>query len=93
MDESSFALQDTFYTHYFGAEYGYWRDRLIEEYTRYNTELGHIFNQEILDHEYVSDYCACTTYEDGTKVYVNYDYNDLVLNGVTIPAKDYAVVR
>lgn len=93
MDESSFALQDTFYTHYFGAEYGYWRDRLIEEYNRYNTELGHTFNQEILNHEYVSDYCACTTYKDGTKVYVNYDYNDLVLDGVTIPAKDYAVVR
>lgn len=93
MDESSFALQSTFYTHYFGAEYGYWRDRLIEEYTRYNTELGHIFNQEILNHEYVAALCACTTYEDGTKVYVNYDYNDLVLDGVTIPAKDYAVVR
>ncbi len=93
MDESSFALQDTFYTHYFGAEYGYWRDRLIEEYTRYNTELGHTFNQEILNHEYVSELCACTTYEDGTKVYINYDYNDLVLDGVTIPAKDYAVVR
>jgi len=93
MDESSFSLQDTFYTHYFGAEYGYWRDRLVEEYTRYNTELGHVFNQEILNHEYVAESCTCTTYEDGTKVFVNYDYSDLVLDGVTIPAKDYAVVR
>ena len=93
MDESSFALQNTFYTHYFGSEYEYWRDRLIEEYTRYNTELGHTFNQKIVGHEFVGKKCTCTTYEDGTKVYVNYDYTDCVVDNVTIPSKEYVVVR
>ena len=93
MDESSFALQSTFYTHYFGSEYDYWRDRLIEEYTRYNNELGHTFNQQIVGHEFVGKKCTCTTYEDGTKVYVNYDYTDAVVDGLTVPSKEYVVVR
>ncbi len=93
MDESSFALQSTFYTHYFGSEYEYWKDRIVEEYTRYNNELGHTFNQKIVGHEFVGEKCTCTTYEDGTKVYVNYDYSDAVVGDLTVPSKEYVVVR
>ena len=93
MDESSFALQSTFYTHYFGSEYAYWKDRIVEEYTRYNNELGHTFNQKIVGHEFVGKKCTCTTYEDGTKVYVNYDYSDAVVGDLTVPSKEYVVIR
>ena len=66
---------------------------MIEEYTRYNNELGHTFNQKIVGHEFVGNKCTCTTYEDGTKVYVNYDYTDVVVDNVTVPSKEYVVVR
>ncbi len=94
MRETAFALQKTLYTQYFGADYAAWHDRMIEIYTRYNTELGHTYNQRMVDHELITSTLACTTYEDGTKVYVNYSYEDCVTNdGKSVPARDYKVVR
>lgn len=93
MKESSFALQKTLYSEYFGASYDAWKDEIVEIYTRYNNELGHTYNQKMVNHEYVGSNVACTTYEDGTKVYVNYTYEDYAINGIKVPARDYLVVR
>ena len=93
MDETSFTLQNTLYTEYYGAEYASWKDQMIEIYTRYNNELGHVFNQRMTGHEYVAENVAMTTYEDGTRVYVNYSYDDVTVDGTTVTARDYAVVR
>ncbi len=94
MNESAFALQKTLYTEYFGADFSLWHDKMLEIYTRYNQEMGHIFNQQMTDHIYVGEKTSCTTYEDGTKVYVNYDYEEVkTTDGVTVPARDYAVVK
>lgn len=93
MKESPFALQKTLYSEYFGASYDAWHDRMLEIYTRYNSELGHTYNQRMVDHEYINSKLTCTTYEDGTKVYVNYGYEDYVTKGKKIPARDYVVVR
>lgn len=94
MKESVFVLQKTLYTEYYGADYSAWRDRMLEIYARYDSELGHTFNQEMTDHELFASDLSCTTYEDGTKVYVNRGYTDAVTpNGVKVPARDYKVVR
>lgn len=94
MRESPFALQKTLYTEYYGADYATCHDRILEIYNRYNEELGHIFNQEMTDHECITSELKCTTYADGTKVYVNYSYADAVTpDGVEVPARDYKVVR
>lgn len=93
MKESPFALQKTLYTEYFGASYDSWHDKMISIYTRYNREMGHVFNQEMTGHVTFEDGLTCTTYADGTKVYVNYNYLDKTVDGKTIPARDYLVVR
>ncbi|MBP3569764.1 MAG: hypothetical protein J6K04_11450 [Lachnospiraceae bacterium] len=94
MEESSFTLQNTLYTEYFGAEYAAAKDNMYEIYNRYNKELGHVFGQEMTDHEYLAADVTCTTYEDGTKVYVNYTYQDFTAaDGTVVPAKDYTVKR
>ncbi len=93
MDESSFTLQKTLYTQYYGSDYSAWRERMMSIYNRYNEELGHTFNQEMVNHTNFSDTLSCTEYADGTKVYVNYDYIDAEADGITIPARDYLVVR
>ena len=79
---------------YFGADYDAWYDRMLETYTRYNEELGHVFSQRMTAHEYEQANLACTMYEDGTRVYVNYSYSDMTAkDGTLVPARDYAVVR
>lgn len=94
MKESSFLLQNTYYTRYFGAEYAGWKNQAAEIYTRYNKELGHTFNQTIVDHKFETATLTCTTYEDGTKVYVNYGYEEqTAADGTKVPERDYKVVR
>lgn len=94
MKESVFALQKTLYTQYYGADYSAWHDRMLEIYNRYDSELGHTFDQEMTDHVLLTSNLSCTTYEDGTRVYVNRGYTDAVTpDGVNVPARDYSVVR
>lgn len=94
MNETAFALQKTLYTEYYGSSYASCHDTMMDIYKRYNAELGHTFNQKITNHEYINSEMTCTTYEDGTKVYVNYGYSaSPAQNGATVPARDYLVVR
>ena len=94
MNETAFILQKTLYTEYFGSDYNAWHDKMVEIYTRYNAELGHTFNQKMINHEQLTRELSCTTYEDGTRVYVNYSLVDVTAeDGVKIPARDYVVVR
>ena len=94
MQETPFTLQNTLYTEYFGSEYGACSEDMYATFNRYNKELGHVFNQEMVNHEALTDEVKCTTYEDGTKVYVNYSYADYTTNdGTIVPARDYIVTR
>jgi len=94
MRETSFALQKTLYTEYYASDFAAWHDRMMDIYNRYNSEMGHVFNQEMVAHEKLSADLSCTTYKDGTRVYVNYSFTDAVTpDGVEIPARDYKVVR
>lgn len=94
MKETAFALQKTLYTEYYGSDYTVWHDRMLEIYNRYNAELGTTFNQKMTNHEQIMPKLSCTTYQDGTRVYVNYSYADVTTSeGVMIPARDYKVVQ
>ena len=86
-------LQDTNYTRYFGADYDKWKDLAYEMYKRYQEELGHCFNQYIVQHEKLDNGVFATTYEDGTKVYVNYNKVDYVNKDLEVAARDYKVER
>ena len=44
-------------------------------------------------HQNLTETVSLTEYEDGTKVYVNYGYLDSQVDGLTVPARDYLVVR
>lgn len=93
MKESPFVLQKTLYTEYFGSSYDAWHGKMVEIYNKYNRELGHVFNQEMTDHKILKEGLSCTVYADGTKVYVNYNFEDMTADGKTVPARDYVVVR
>ncbi len=94
MRETAFALQKTLYTEYYASDFAAWHDRMLDIYNRYNSEMGHVFNQQMTGHEKLGDNLSCTVYEDGTKVYVNYGFTDAVApDGTKLPARDYVVVR
>ncbi|MCQ2519316.1 MAG: DUF5696 domain-containing protein [Lachnospiraceae bacterium] len=93
MKESPFTLQKTLYTEYYASDYSAWGGKIKEIYDRYNSELGHTFNQVIVNHENLNENVSVTEYEDGTKVYVNYGFIDTTVDGVTVTARDYKVVK
>ncbi len=93
MRESAFILQKTLYTEYYGSEFDSCHQDIVDTYKRYNSELGHTFNQEMAGHQKLTETVSCTEYDDGTKVYVNYGYEPYSADGVTVPARDYLVVR
>ncbi|MBR3750670.1 MAG: hypothetical protein IKK58_02765 [Clostridia bacterium] len=73
--------------------YESWIDEAIEFYVRYNNELGHTASLTITDHDNISTNLTSTTYSDGTVVYVNYDEVEVEVNGKTVPARDYLVIK
>ena len=93
MKASPFVTQKTLYTEYYGANYDAWKDQAVDMIDRYNRELGHTFSQEMTGHDNLSETLSVTSYADGTRVYVNFGYDDAEADGVKVPARDYLVVR
>ncbi|MGF7142108.1 hypothetical protein HNQ56_000518 [Anaerotaenia torta] len=93
MKESTSILQDSFYTYLFGADYDLWKDEAYSIYSRFERELGHCYNQFITEHGFLADGVTVTAYEDGTKVYVNYNDTEFNEGDIRIPARDFKVER
>jgi hypothetical protein len=93
MNEPTSVLQNTNYTYFYGSDYMKWKEEAFQIYKRYEEEFGHCFNQYITGHDFVDKGVSITTYEDGTTVYVNYNYEDYTNGNVTVAARDYKVVR
>ena len=93
MFEDAGALQDTMYTKYFGADYERWSGKFAEIYAKYKASFDGLNSLKIIGHSRAGDHCRITEYEDGTKVYVNYGYEDETVDGVAVPARDYIVER
>ena len=93
MAESTRVLQDTYHTNFFGAYNDSWAEEAMAMITRYQKDLAGLNQQRIVSHDWATDTVAVTGYADGTKVYVNYDAVDAVIDGVTVPARNYTVER
>ncbi|UVI27306.1 DUF5696 domain-containing protein [Paenibacillus spongiae] len=64
-------LKETDYDYIYSSEYAIWKDRILDEYSRFN-KLAAVYNQRMIHHEKTADGIFVTTYEDGTRVTVNY---------------------
>ncbi len=82
-------LQDTLYTEYYGSSFSQWFEKAKDIYQRYDDELGGLFQQPIVDHKQYDDYVTITTYQDGTKVYVNYGRQQAVVDGNVLAPRSY----
>ena len=93
MQATGESIQDTNYTRFFASDINRWRDRTFELYHRINSELGHTVNMFMTGHERVAPQATKTVYEDGTKVIVNYSFDQFEYEGIVIEARDFAVIR
>ena len=76
--EEQMNMQDTNYDQLFAVNYEIHLQDILANYKNLNEQIGHLTNVKIAEHEHLSDDVNLVTYEDGTKIYVNYgkeDYN------------------
>lgn len=91
--DGSEELMYTSYNELFTSTYENWFDTVVEVYREMQESVGHTWNQVMTGHNCLEKDVYCTTYADGTRVYVNYAKESKTIDGVTIEAMDYTVVK
>jgi hypothetical protein len=87
--KQSHHLRFTNFEHLLSTEYANWKDK-IEQLVLTTNSLKDVSGQKMLNHEIVLDGLAKITYE--TKiVYVNYNQNDVSIDGIVISANSYYI--
>lgn len=85
-------LQDTRYESLLSTEWSLQEESVKSVWASWQQVMAGLNGQIITDHR-ISGEARCTTYEDGTRIYVNYGWEEAILDGVTVPARDYVIMR
>lgn len=75
-----------------GTQYDSWKDYIVQTNKRLETLNGKLGNGRIVAHEQASEDVFVTTYDNGTKVVVNYNTTNCMYSGVEVKAKDFAII-
>ncbi|BBI31605.1 DUF5696 domain-containing protein [Cohnella abietis] len=73
-------LKRTDFQSIYSSQYAIWKDRIVEEYKKFD-QLATVYHQNITKHEKLGEKIYATTYEDGTKVTVNYNTKQFSVEG------------
>ena len=65
----------------------------LEKFPHGQKEMTGLNSQRITGHEFLTNDVHVTTYEDGTRVYVNYGNTEYAKGKVKVPAREYLVER
>lgn len=91
------STEDLMYTDYqslFTAQYTAWIDEVAEISAAFATgDLAQVRTALMMRHECVAAGVYKVTYDNGCVVIVNYNDQDAAVDGLTIPAMDYIVVK
>jgi len=85
-------MRDTQYEHLLSTEYAMQKDHILAVYQTWQQASQDLNGLQITDHK-IQGEVRCTTYEDGTCVYVNYGWDDAQMDGVTVPARDWMLKK
>lgn len=86
-------LKNTEFDSLYSVNFEAWRDTALAAWRRVNEAVGDLQGLVITGHEKLAEGVYCTTYEDGTRVIVNYSRQDVQYQGNTIQAQDFLVVK
>lgn len=75
----------------YSADFDKWKDNLTEYYKITEKLFNASEGGRIIHHTQLNRGIACTTYENGAKVYVNYTNSDYDAEGKQIPANGYLI--
>lgn len=85
-------LKETDFDYLYSVHYGNWIGLAAQDYQAISSALDGLGNQVIVKHERTGDVTK-TTYGNGTVVIVNYGKEEAQCDGVTVGARDFAVLK
>lgn len=92
MGADNFSLNDTPMENYFSLNFEDWEERIYEVYGKVNEALENVKGVAISSHHVEAEGVSRTAYDNGARIYVNYNGEDYVTeDGLTVPAGGYAV--
>jgi len=86
-------LRDSKYNYLYASDYSIWLDTAAEMYAKVNAVLGDLQDVEIQNHRRVQKEVFETVYADGTSILVNYSDYDVTVDGRTVKAMSYDVMK
>lgn len=86
-------LKETRVYTYYSADFGAWFNRATDDYKRAAAVLNGLEADTIDRHEYVSPGVSVTTYSSGVRVVVNYTGTDCMVQGQTVPSRDFVRIN
>ena len=86
-------LAQTAFSDLFSVSAADWLDVISADYRRAEQALDETAGTAIADHRRLADGVFCTEYENGVRIFVNYTAQPQTINGVTVPAMDFAVKK
>lgn len=69
------------------------QDIIIKEYNYMADAVSGLEGERITDHSCVKDNVYCTSYSNGTRIYVNYNKEKVTINGITIQGNSYLKIK
>jgi len=90
--DRSFNLKNTDYNHLFTSYYPQWVKTASEVYQEFKERLDGVWGQLITEHTRLEKDIARITFENGSRVYINYGSNTALIEGIKIQPMDYTVV-
>jgi hypothetical protein len=90
--------EDTYEMRYTNASVFYtttrsdYEEEILETYGYLDDALNHVLGASIEDREVLQTGFVKVTYSNGVIIYVNYNYEDVTLEGHTVESRDYKVV-
>jgi hypothetical protein len=73
------------------SQYSFWREEVIRQYKAIEL-LKDVQNQFMMNHERLAEGVYQTTYENGTRVIVNYNVQSFAIGQASVPARDFIVL-
>jgi hypothetical protein len=82
-------FKDSLQENLYSSSLELWKDNAARQYKLYSELFNEVSELPITDHCDVAENVTKTVFGNSVTVYVNYSESDVVVGGVTIPAKSF----
>lgn len=82
-------LKDSAQADKYSVDYEIWKAQIFECYSQVKEAIGDLSNERMIDYKYITDGVSRVEYSSGAVIYVNYNDDDVNVDGVTLPKYSY----